>query len=211
MKNTLLLLTFLVSINVFSQEKYSPSFGIKGGANYAMVIAESDTEFDYKLGYQLGGFVDIQLKEGFFFSLGIIFAEMGTKGKADVFAPHSLYPSLLGEDVDVKISEYYILIPVVFKYKPVEKLAFVFGPQFDYFFYNKIRSKEYPSINGEQMVSKISPGVLVGLSMDISKNIIIEAHYNYGFNRTRLNSTTDDFHNVIWMLNLSYSFNKKPH
>lgn len=74
-----------------------------------------------------------------------------------------------------------LIIPIMIKYYPSEKLFLQAGPQFDY-----ILDEDAEDVN------KLGYGLGFGLGFDISKNFFLSARYALGLNN-RIDFEEDDF------------------
>lgn len=94
----------------------------------------------------------------------------------------------------------FLLLPILFKYKPVNELGLYAGPQFDYL------------LNEEdsELLKRLGLGIALGLSYDITKNVILDTRYTFGLlNRLEDNDFFRENINVVFnyfQIGLAYRF-----
>lgn len=107
-------------------------FQIRGGMNISNLYARYKNEYDYadaKIGYNVGAYVDIELKNYFYMFTGLAFTTKGAKIE-DV--------EVYGEGTfDATMNAMYLQLPVYFGYRRELnnnklKLGFAAGPYFAY-------------------------------------------------------------------------------
>lgn len=103
---TLTLLAFIISISTVNAQM---TFGPKIGGNFSKLNwkegenNESDPNYEYQLGWQVGGILDFQLSEMWSIRPGINLNRKSTKFKTD---------DPFFDDVETKLSTTYIQVPV---------------------------------------------------------------------------------------------------
>lgn len=97
--------------------------GIKGGANL-LKIEDKSFKDEFKFGYNLGAFMEINFNKKFGIQPEVLWAQSTyrTATNIDQVIPGS------SADVDVKLN--YLQIPLVLSYRPVSFLSLQAGPQF---------------------------------------------------------------------------------
>ena len=107
MKNVYKLLVVLFLISLTSQTFAQPTFGIKGGVNFANMVMKDDDDtysddFKMKLGFQIGGTAEFVINEMFSFEPALMLSTKGTKMEFDIE----------GTDITVKTNLMYLDIPL---------------------------------------------------------------------------------------------------
>jgi len=162
----------LISFKSFSQTESdfsSLKFGFKSGYSSisAGVIANDFSVSNNGNGFYIGAFGEFFVQNQFYFQ------------------PELLY-SNFSEDGD---SSDVLILPLLFKYKPTQKIGLLFGPQFDYLM-NEEDTRE---------LKILGIGVAIGAAFEITDHIILDARYSFGVNNRLQNS--NDFNSVKAKLN----------
>ena len=201
----------LCSVLAFSQEI---KFGAKVGLNLSNLTGDYPTEIDEhnsKLGFHIGGFAEYPINEQFTLQPELLFSTQGnTYGFKDYYGSGSYYD---GVDYNLKLN--YLNIPVILKYKVIEKLSIDFGPQIGYLMSAKTKidvteDSRDPSQNYSVEIDMLNDGTYdiggttvqvkssanrldfslnLGASYDISEKIFLQGRYNLGLSTVDKNST----------------------
>ncbi|UOY07783.1 PorT family protein [Muricauda sp. SCSIO 64092] len=196
MKKIGLLTVLLISISISAQ--FEASFGVKAGTNYSqftpdMEVAGTTTlEYQGKIGYYVGGFMNISLSDKLSIQPELLFANQGTKTFVENF-PARESPAEPERLVDVKtnVNEYSILLPVVFRYGFTETFFIEAGPQVSYAFDRTdiIRLNELdPSTEGEEVTDspfvtdfdELDIAVNLGVGIDLTEKLELNLRYALG-------------------------------
>jgi hypothetical protein len=115
---TLVLLSFTV-MNSYGQGFH---LGVKGGADITKIQGQS---FDqgFKLGYSLGGFVNIDVSKKWGIQGEVNWNQSKTT-TTDNF--NQIYDGFTGQNVTLN----YLSIPIMLTYRPIPLLSFMVGPQY---------------------------------------------------------------------------------
>tara|TARA_B110000238_G_C15905764_1_gene344016 strand:- start:16 stop:666 length:651 start_codon:yes stop_codon:yes gene_type:complete len=193
-KNILIILILLVSISINAQTS-KMKFGIKSGINMSKYTPElyvgNSRLADYqgKLGFYIGGYTNIEISEKFKIQPEILFSSQGTKR---VFEDISLTDSngiLIGTgDIEEKISESVISIPITLQYFINNKFNLEGGIQLGYIINRKQETTKNPfdeflgnnSQNNNTNYDKFDLGFNVGLGYEIFENMRINTRYFLG-------------------------------
>ena len=211
MKKIILTSFMLCSVLAFSQEI---KFGAKVGLNLSNLTGDYPTEIDEhnsKLGFHIGGFAEYPINEQFTLQPELLFSTQGnTYGFKDYYGSGSYYD---GVDYNLKLN--YLNIPVILKYKVIEKLSIDFGPQIGYLMSAKTKidvteDSRDPSQNYSVEIDMLNDGTYdiggttvqvkssanrldfslnLGASYDISEKIFLQGRYNLGLSTVDKNST----------------------
>lgn len=211
MKKIILTLFMLCSVLAFSQEI---KFGAIVGLNLSNLRGDYPAEIDEhnsKLGFHIGGFAEYQINEKFTLQPELLFSTQGnTYGYKDYYGGGSYYD---GADYNLKLN--YLNLPVILKYKIIEKLSIDFGPQIGYLMSAKTEiditeDSRDPSQNYSVEIDMLNDGTYdvggttvqvkssanrldfslnLGASYDISEKIFLQGRYNLGLSTVDKNST----------------------
>ncbi len=211
MKKIILTSFMLCSVFAFSQEI---KFGAKVGVNLSNLNGDYPTgidEHNSKIGFHIGGFAEYEINDKFTLQPELLFSSQGnTYGYKDYYGGGSYYD---GADYNLKLN--YLNLPVIVKYKIIEKLSIDFGPQIGYLMSAKTKidvtedsrdpSQNYSveidmlndgtyNLGGTTILSKASANRLdfslnLGASYDITEKILLQGRYNLGLSTVDKNST----------------------
>jgi hypothetical protein len=247
MKKIILTSFILCSVLAFSQEI---KFGAKAGLNLSNlrgnypVFNEQTTgadEADLKnksvIGFHIGGFAEFVLNEKFSVQPELLLSKQGSK--VEFTATFYEFSDGTGErDIETltqrpKIT--YINLPIMFKYKVLEKLSIEFGPQIGYVISGKsawtfegtddetekieidlLKDGTYEFLGTTIVIKKglnrLDYGLNIGASYDITEKLFIQGRYNLGLSTVDKNSTngTDtkswDLKNSVIQISTGYRF-----
>lgn len=211
MKKIILTSLMLCSVFAFSQEI---KFGANVGLNLSNLRGDYPTEIDEhnsKIGFHIGGFAEYSINEKFTLQPELLFSTQGnTYGYKDYYGGGSYYD---GADYNLKLN--YLNLPVILKYKIIEKLSIDFGPQIGYLMSAKTKiditedsrdpSQNYSveidmlndgtydlggtTIKSKASANRIDFSMNIGASYDISEKIFLQGRYNLGLSTVDKNST----------------------
>ena len=211
MKKNILTSLMLCSAFAFSQEI---KFGAKVGLNLSNLRGDYPAgidEHNSKIGFNIGGFAEYEINDKFTLQPELLFSTQGnTYGYKDYYGGGSYYD---GAEYNLKLN--YLNLPIILKYKIIEKLSIDFGPQIGYLISAKTKidvtedsrdpSQNYSveidmlndgtyNVGGTTIQSKASANRLdfslnLGASYDITEKIFIQGRYNLGLSTVDKNST----------------------
>lgn len=211
MRKIILTTLMLYSAIAFSQEI---KFGAKLGLNVSSLRGNYPAEIDEtksKVGFHIGGFALYEINDKFALQPELLFSSQGnTYGYKDYYGGGTYYD---GADYNVKLS--YLNLPIILKYKIIDKLSIEFGPQIGYLMSAKTKidvtedsrdpSQNYSveidmlndgtyNVGGTMFQSKASAnrldfGLNFGASYDITEKIFLQGRYNLGLSTLDKNST----------------------
>lgn len=211
MRKIILTSLMLCSAFAFSQEI---KFGAKVGLNVSNLRGNYPAgidEHNSKIGFHIGGFAEYEINDKFTLQPELLFSTQGnTYGYKDYYGGGSYYD---GADYNLKLN--YLNLPIILKYKVIEKLSIDFGPQIGYLMSAKTKidvtedsrdpSQNYSveidmlndgtyNVGGTTIQSKASTNRLdfslnIGASYDITEKIFLQGRYNLGLSTVDKNST----------------------
>lgn len=211
MRKIILTSLMLCSAIAFSQEI---KFGAKVGLNLSNLRGDYPAgidEHNSKIGFHIGGFAEYSINEKFSLQPELLFSTQGnTYGYKDYYGGGSYYD---GADYDLKLN--YLNLPILLKYKVIEKLSIEFGPQIGYLMSAKTKidvteDSRDPSQNYSVEIDMLNDGVYnfggttiqskasanrldfslnLGASYDITEKIFLQGRYNLGLSTVDKNST----------------------
>jgi hypothetical protein len=180
---------FSFSINAHSQSS-DIGFGLKTGANYSKFSADSDSdgsELDFykrKVGFYLGGFLNVDLSNKFQFQPELLFALEGTSFEREVETTDSGFESNpTVSDFESDINDYSIAAPLVIRYLITETLFLEAGPQLAYVLDRKEKIKKSPFEQSgdpqpaEYDYDRFDLGLTLGAGYRISESLTLNGRY----------------------------------
>ena len=211
MKKIILTSLMLCSAFAFSQEI---KFGAKVGLNLSNLRGDYPAgidEHNAKIGFNIGGFAEYEINDKFTLQPELLFSTQGnTYGFKTYYGGGTYYD---GAEFNLKLN--YLNLPIILKYKIIEKLSIDFGPQIGYLMSAKTKidvtedsrdpSQNYSveidilndgkyNVGGTTIQSKASANRLdfslnLGTSYDITEKIFLQGRYNFGLSTVDKNST----------------------
>ena len=170
MKKIILGFAFIASVvAVKAQDAAGPAFGIKAGANFANLkytVDGDDESADMKIGFHVGGFVNIPIGETFAFQPELVFSQEGAKQEIE----------MLDEDAKVNLS--YINVPLLLQYNASGFFAET-GPQVGFLIGAKTKLDDAEEDIKDDMES-INLSWAVGLGFKTASGLGFGARYNLG-------------------------------
>ncbi len=152
-----------------STESYSQvNFGVKAGANLGKLdgIAYKD---QFKLGYQLGGFLSVGLPGNFAIQGEVLFDQTNTSFKDS-------YAAIWDEKFDKGKKLNYLSVPVLLKYNPKGFISVLAGPQFSVL----TNRDENLWQNGEKLFKSSDFSFVAGAEINLNP-FFIYGRYVWGF------------------------------
>lgn len=193
MTKTILLSVFLIFLTTFNikGQNSSAEFGIKAGANYAkftpdLIINGIDfIDYKRKLGFYVGGFVNIAIADDIKIQPELIFAIQGTSVLIEDIEIIDSDGATTFSDYKSNINESTICIPVVLQYSVNDKFYLEGGTQIGYIISRKEVIKKDPLEqfeginiqNPEFNYDKFDFGFTVGIGYKLSQDITINSRY----------------------------------
>jgi len=185
MKKILLIILATAGI-AFVQAQENVQFGLKSGLNFASLNGDSSDEInlDPRIGFHIGGFVEIPVSEKFSFQPELLYSTQGAKLKdTDDFGAG------LGDvEIDGVFKLDYINIPLMAKFYAAEGFSIEAGPQIGFLVSSE--SETDATFNNGQTISNkedlkeftssIDFGINLGIGYKLESGLNFGARYNLG-------------------------------
>jgi Outer membrane protein beta-barrel domain len=166
----------LLLVTAFTSVTLAQGFhlGVKGGANLGKINGESFKD-EFRLGYQLGGFMEIDFTKGFGIQPEVLFSQTNTTVTDEPLS--GLKP---GETYHLN----YMNIPILLRFNASKLLTFNLGPQFSILTDNHKTTLE----NAGDAFKSGDFAMVAGAQVNLGA-LRVYGRYNIGLNS--LNAITD--------------------
>ena len=170
MKKTITKLTAFIAIMLLTTTAYAQEFhlGAKAGANLGKLDGVAYSK-GFKLGYQLGGFVEYDFNDKWGLQGEVLFSQTNTKFRDS-------YQSVWDEKFDKEKTLNYVGVPLLFKYNPSGLISLHAGPQFS-FLANKDDSTWE---NGKKLFKDTDFSLVAGAEVNLGP-LFAYGRYVWGF------------------------------
>ncbi|NMH28097.1 porin family protein [Flavobacterium silvaticum] len=198
----------LTGTTAFAQEKVDntlsrkPTFGVKGGVNFATVTGGDFDSPDSRTSFHAGALAEFPLAD--IFSLQVEALYSGQGYKAD-------FSGSDGDKAEFQLD--YINVPVLAKFYIVKGLSIEAGPQFSFlvheeFDFNPNSGNGDIDLNNTDLdAENFEFGVAGGLTFQTEFGLFASGRYNYGFTEIfRKTEGLDDIHNSVFQISVGYKF-----
>ena len=179
-------------------------FGVKGGLNVANLSGDIEDNSS-KVGFHVGGFVEIKVSDKFSVQPELLFSTQGTK----------LEESGTNYSYESNLNLSYLNIPVMAKYyvaerfslEPVPQVAFLKKAKSDF-----TATASGITVSGDEDVKdefeSIDFGFNFGAGYDFTENLSAGLRYNLGLSNIAKTDSGDDFKlsNNVFSVSLGYKF-----
>ncbi|CAH0336514.1 hypothetical protein FVB9288_02219 [Flavobacterium sp. CECT 9288] len=179
-------------------------FGVKGGLNLANISGDVEDNSS-KIGFNVGGFVEIKVSDKFSVQPELLFSTQGTKFEE----------SGSGFSAEVKYNLSYLNIPVMAKYYAADKFSLEFGPQIGFLTSAKAdftATESGVTESGKEDVKddfeSIDFGLNFGAGYDLTEKLSLGLRYNLGLSNIGKFEAGDDskLNNSVLSLSFGYKF-----
>nr|WP_314839893.1 porin family protein [uncultured Flavobacterium sp.] len=167
-------------------------FGVKGGLNLANLSGDVE-DSSSKIGFNVGGFVEIKVSDKFAIQPELLFSTQGAKFEEG------------GEDLKINLS--YVNIPVMAKYYVADAFSLEAGPQIGFLTSAKaVAGSE--SVDVKEGFESIDFGVNFGAGYDLTEKVSLGLRYNLGLSNIAKTEAGDDskINNSVLSLSFGYKF-----
>ncbi|OBX21105.1 MULTISPECIES: porin family protein [Bizionia] len=187
-------------------------FGVKGGVNFANLagdfgVAGFDEDFqdaEMKVGFHIGGLVELKLTEKFALQPELLFSSQGFK---------SNYYDFDDRKVDYNVNLSYVNIPIMAKFFPIDGLSIEAGPQIGFLVSAKNEFNDYNNedldpdeseIDTKDLYKSLDFGLNFGASYEMASGLFFTARYNLGLSKV----DDEDFYGDVADFGI-FSFSRK--
>ncbi|MDV6167957.1 porin family protein [Flavobacterium sp. DG1-102-2] len=180
-----------------SNTNMSPSFGVKGGVNFATVTGDDFDSPDSRTSFHVGLLAEFPLAE--IFSLQVEALYSGQGFKSDVNG------GIFGGEGKVEYQLDYINVPVLAKVYLIEGLSIEAGPQFS-FKVNEEIDADANADGGDLDVNEAEDfefGVAAGLTFQTKMGLFATGRYNLGITDV---VKDQDIKNSVFQIGIGYKF-----
>jgi len=166
-----LLLSFLVTaIAVTAANAQGFRLGVKAGANLNKIQGQSFND-GYNLGYQLGGFAEIDFSDKFGIQPEVLFSQSKTKYEQNTSALTQFDNLKSGDNIRLD----YLSIPILLRINTGKLLTFNVGPQFSVM----VNNHETTVSNGKNAFKNGDFAMVGGAQLNL-KLLRVYGRYNIG-------------------------------
>jgi len=195
MKNYISIIIFACCFSVSSYAQTSIKPGFRAGANFARF---SDTDFDFKTNFYVGGFVTLKLSRFYSLQPEINYSAQGAKADFSNLSDVGHAPS------DISVN--YLSFGVLNKFTFTDEFSLMAGPAIDFETYSNVNTN-----------SGIDLSLTAGLGYTLHFGLTIEGRAKFGIidvlesdDYNNSNNFVDDWNtNIVLQLGVSYSFDAK--
>jgi opacity protein-like surface antigen len=177
-------------------------FGVKGGVNFATITGDVE-DVSMKVGFNVGGFVEIKVSDKFSVQPELLFSTQGAKQEESGAGFQSKYKLNLG----------YLNIPLMAKYYVADKFSLEVGPQIGFLVNAKSKfelTSDGTTVSGDEDVKddfeSVDFGFNFGTGYDFTENLSANVRYNLGLTNIVKDSGNDKINNSVLSLSLGYKF-----
>ncbi|WP_127845583.1 porin family protein [Psychroflexus aestuariivivens] len=182
------LLTIIAFFLISNLEiKAQTEYGIKTGLNISKYTGDLFAEYNYRVGFYGGGFVNIRMNEKFKIQSELLFAQQGTDILIeDVEIRESPDQIPIIGDFKSKVIESTISIPILAQYYLADKIYVEAGPQFGFIIDREEEVTESPvddpSFNNisDFDYDKFDLGLSLGAGYELSERLTLNLRYYFG-------------------------------
>lgn len=175
----------------------SPSFGVKGGVNFATITGNDFDSPDSRTSFHVGALAEFPIAEIFSVQVEALYSGQGFESDID--------GSIFGGDGKAEYQLDYINVPVLAKLYVTRGLSFEVGPQFS-FKVNEEIDFDANGNNGDIDLNEAKDfefGVAAGLTFQTDMGLFATGRYNYGL--TEIIEDTDA-KNSVFQIGIGYKF-----
>uniref|UniRef100_UPI00404B1AED porin family protein n=1 Tax=Fulvivirga sp. TaxID=1931237 RepID=UPI00404B1AED len=187
---------FIITLLTVADLSYAQHFGLKAGLNYSNVLPDNGLEYgNYKAGFHGGVYATLKIIESISIRSEILFSQKG----------YVLELPLGGFTNEIKRTINYLSIPLIIELKPIDRIRFHTGAEFNY----QLSAKESPSspLSGDpnNLFEKSDIGVLLGLGVRITDKIQSDIRYVHGLSSLNKSSIgSGNLQNRLFQLSIGY-------
>lgn len=187
-------LTAVAQNEADNSKDMSPSFGVKGGVNFATVQGDDFDSPDSRTSFHVGALVEFPMSEMFSIQAEALYSGKGFD--FDVEGPD-------GDKAELQLD--YIDVPILAKIYVIKGLSIEAGPQFS-FLVNEEVDFNPNSGDGDLDLDEAETfdfGIAAGLTFQTEMGLFATGRYTYGFTDVYKDV---DVHNSVFQIGLGYKF-----
>lgn len=194
-----------IAISVFTYSTaQSQEFrlGAKVGVNFASIGGDGAENLDPRLGFHLGGLVEIPLVGKFALQPEILYSSQGTK--------QGYYNIIFDSNIKSNLKLDYINIPVMGKYYIIEGLSVELGPQIGFLVSAKDKYKNHDDTGNDNVKDSYRSVVFavgIGASYRLDSGVFFSLRFNKGI--SQINENLDYIHPHDYPGNYNYSYKQQ--
>jgi opacity protein-like surface antigen len=176
-------IAMIMSLQAYSQF----NVGVKAGVNYVNVaVPDGFSDNEYRFGYHFGGYARFSFNERISLTGELLYSNKGYKFNEDIAnGSGSLHLN-------------YINLPILFGFKPVNKLTILAGPEFGYRLSAKSKFDSQTVDVSDIWDNKFDFGIAGGINYAITDKIGVELRYVHGLTSIMKDAyLRDDMNNPI--------------
>lgn len=171
MKKNLVKLSAIIALMLLTTATYAQEFhiGAKAGANLGKIAGVAYKD-NFKLGYQIGGFLEFDFTDKWGFQGEVLFNQSNTEIR-------NSYKQVWDEKFNKNKTLDYVSVPVLLKYNPNEFLSLHAGPQFSFL----TNSEDSTWENGKKLFKDTDFSIVAGLEVKILNPLYVYGRYVWGY------------------------------
>ncbi|HEU4497529.1 MAG TPA: porin family protein [Flavobacterium sp.] len=174
-----------------------PSFGVKGGVNFATVTGDDFDSPDSRTSFHVGVVGELPIADIFSLQVEALYSGQGFKSNID--------GGVAGGDGKIEYQLDYINVPVLAKLYATKGLSFEVGPQFSFKVNEEIDTN--PTGNSGDIetdeVRNFDFGVAAGLTIQTDMGLFATGRYTYGLTDIIKDS---DVNHSVFQIGIGYKF-----
>ena len=171
MKKNLVKLSAIIALMLLTTATYAQEFhiGAKAGANLGKIAGVAYKD-NFKLGYQIGGFLEFDFTDKWGLQGEVLFNQSNTEIR-------NSYKQVWDEKFNKNKTLDYVSVPVLLKYNPNGFLSLHAGPQFSFL----TNSEDSTWENGKKLFKDTDFSIVAGLEVKILNSLYVYGRYAWGY------------------------------
>lgn len=193
----ILMIGAITTANAQSSDALTPSFGIKGGVNFATVSGDDFDSPDSRTSFHVGLLAEFPLTEMFSLQAEALYSGQGFESDVD--------GGIFGGEGKVEYQLDYINVPVLAKVYILDGLSIEAGPQFGF----KVNEEIDANANADDgdldldEAEDFDFGVAAGVTFETPMGLFATGRYTQGFTDIVNNR---DVKNSVFQIGVGYKF-----
>ncbi|MUV03217.1 outer membrane beta-barrel protein [Flavobacterium rakeshii] len=193
----ILMIGTITTANAQSSDALTPSFGIKGGVNFASITGDDFNSPDSRTSFHVGLLAEFPLTEMFSLQAEALYSGQGFESDMD--------GEIFGGEGKVEYQLDYINVPVLAKVYILDGLSIEAGPQFGF----KVNEEIDANANADDGDLNLDEaedfdfGVAAGVTFETPMGLFATGRYTQGFTDIVNNR---DIKNSVFQIGVGYKF-----